>query len=92
MEWTVKVKPRAAKQAEKLPGKVRDALLALILEIRTEGPYRSNWPNYGWLKQSSCYHCHLKKGKPTYVALWTVDKQQIAVEVIYVGTHEKAPY
>ncbi len=34
----------------------------------------------------------LKKGKPTYVALWTVDKKQVTVEVIYVGTHEKAPY
>ena len=92
MTWTVRFGNKAAKQFEKLPGKVKDALLALLLEIRNEGPYRANWPNYGWLKQSRCYHCHLKKGKPTYVALWTVDKQHVTVEVIYVGTHEKAPY
>ncbi|MFZ1986091.1 MAG: hypothetical protein WAU91_16865 [Desulfatitalea sp.] len=92
MKWTVRLTSKAAKQLEKLPGKVKDALLALILEIENEGPYRANWSNYGWLKQSSSYHCHLKKGKPTYVALWTVDKKQVTVEVIYVGTHEKAPY
>jgi hypothetical protein len=37
--------------------------------------------------------CHLKKGQPTYVAIWqVVDKQIHLVEVSYVGTHEKAPY
>jgi len=40
-----------------------------------------------------CYHCHLKKGKPTYVAVWKVtDKKNRLVEVRYVGTHEKADY
>jgi mRNA-degrading endonuclease HigB of HigAB toxin-antitoxin module len=37
--------------------------------------------------------CHLKKGQPTYVAVWQViDKEIRIVEIKYVGTHEKAPY
>ncbi len=39
------------------------------------------------------HHCHLKKGHPTYVAVWEVtDTDVCLVEVIYVGTHEKALY
>jgi hypothetical protein len=39
------------------------------------------------------HHCHLKKGKPTYVAVWEVKNREIRlIEVTYVGTHEKAPY
>jgi hypothetical protein len=39
------------------------------------------------------YHCHLKKGKPTYVCFWKIlDKRERIVEVFYVGSHEKAPY
>jgi mRNA-degrading endonuclease RelE of RelBE toxin-antitoxin system len=47
MKWTVRLTNKAAKQLEKLPSKVKDALLALILEIDKEGPYRANWSNYG---------------------------------------------
>jgi hypothetical protein len=33
------------------------------------------------------------KGRPTYVAVWEAqDKKIKLVEVLYVGTHEKAPY
>lgn len=92
MKWVVEIKPSVERRLERLPQKVRDALITLIREIELQGPYRKNWHNFGWLKQRSCYHCHLKKGRPTYVALWTVDKESVTVEVIYVGTHEKAPY
>jgi mRNA-degrading endonuclease RelE of RelBE toxin-antitoxin system len=35
----------------------------------------------------------LMKGKPTYVAVWEEQNKEIKlVEVIYAGTHEKAPY
>lgn len=51
-----------------------------------------NWSNYGPLKKDE-FHCHLRKGKPTYVACWRVlDKQVKIMEVYYVGTHEDAPY
>jgi hypothetical protein len=39
------------------------------------------------------HHCHLRRGNPTYVAVWEVTNKQIKlVEVRYVGTHENAPY
>jgi hypothetical protein len=35
----------------------------------------------------------LKKGNPTYVAVWRESKNEIRlIEVIYAGSHEKAPY
>ena len=38
-------------------------------------------------------HCHLIKGRPTYVCCWAIiNKQKKIIEVYYVGTHEKAPY
>jgi hypothetical protein len=49
------------------------------------------WRDTGWTKET--YHCHLNKGMPTYVDVWQVKKRTIClVEVIYAGTHEKAPY
>lgn len=41
--------------------------------------------------KSSFHHCHLRKGKPTYVACWAVTNEN-KIEVFYVGTHEGAPY
>lgn len=63
-----------------------------MLEIEHKGPVRGNWPNYGRLS-GNLHHCHLKKGRPTYVAVWEViDNTASLVEVTYAGTHEKAPY
>jgi len=92
MTWTVKFTNRAAKQYKKLSRVIRDNIDALIMEIRIDGPVRGNWPNYSKLSDTE-HHCHVKKGQPTYVVVWREDKRQIRfVEVIYAGTHEKAPY
>jgi mRNA-degrading endonuclease RelE of RelBE toxin-antitoxin system len=92
MSWTVKLTNRAAKQYKKLPKIVRDNIDALMMEMRVAGPVRGNWQNYSKLSDTE-HHCHIKKGKPTYVAVWREDKEEIRlVEVIYAGTHEKAPY
>ena len=92
MEWTIEVKKKARKQFERLPENVKKTLAALLNEIRIYGPYRIGWPNYGSLSKNR-YHCHLKKGKPTYVAVWEIKNKKVRlVEVSYVGTHEKAPY
>ena len=91
MAWMVELHRKAEKQAAVLPHKVLDILFELMREIRIAGPIRGNWPNYGKLTGNR-HHCHLKKGKPTYVAVWTEDKDTITVEIIYAGTHEKAPY
>jgi mRNA-degrading endonuclease RelE of RelBE toxin-antitoxin system len=91
MKWTVTLHKVVQKQLPKLPGKVLDTLARLLADIEFSGPVRGNWPNYSKFADGR-HHCHLKKGKPTYVAVWSSDKETVTVEVIYVGTHEKAPY
>lgn len=92
MAWKVTFSGAAEKQARKLPETVQAILKTLVLEIAASGPVRGNWKNYSTLANGD-HHCHLKKGKPTYVAVWRVtDKTIKLVEIRYAGTHEKAPY
>jgi mRNA-degrading endonuclease RelE of RelBE toxin-antitoxin system len=92
MAWKVAFSGRARKQKEKLPAKVREILFQLVREIEATGPVRGDWPNYSKLPNGA-HHCHLKRGQPTYVAVWRENQGQIrVVEVIYAGSHEKAPY
>ena len=92
MKWTVTVSSRVRKQIERLPEQAKRSLVALITDIECSGPVRGNWPNYSLLDKRR-RHCHIKKGRPTYVAVWQVREKEIRiVEVIYAGTHEKAPY
>jgi mRNA-degrading endonuclease RelE of RelBE toxin-antitoxin system len=87
--WTVSVSKRALNKAKKLPDKTKAALALLLKEIEAKGPVRGNWPNYSKLSDGR-HHCHLSH---SYVAVWQVmDKEIKLVEVIYVGTREKAPY
>lgn len=92
MGWTVTIANKAAKQARDLPQSVRDAASVLVDDIRDEGPRQPSWPNYGPITgKKGCHHCHLQKGRPTYVAVWKVIGEN-HVEVLYVGTHEGAVY
>jgi mRNA-degrading endonuclease RelE of RelBE toxin-antitoxin system len=92
MKWTVKLTKAAKKQVDRLPKSVRQRLAVLLQDIENSGPIRGNWQNYSPLGRDR-HHCHLRKGKPTYVAVWEVkDKEIRLVEVTYAGTHEKAPY
>jgi len=92
MGWTVEFTNRARKQKDKLPRRVQETLFQLVREIESAGPVRGDWPNYSKLSDNQ-HHCHLKKGNPTYVAVWREVKGAIRlVEVIYAGSHEKAPY
>lgn len=92
MTWIVKLSRKAEKQKEKLPEQVKGALLFLLHEIARNGPVRGDWPNYGKLGPKQ-HHCHIRKGRPTYVAVWEEISGEIRlVEITYVGTHEKAPY
>lgn len=91
MLWKVTITRKAEKHALKLPRTVLDSLYALMASIGESGPVRGEWPNYSKLPGNR-HHCHLKKGKPTYVAVWAEDKNTITVEIVYAGTHEKAPY
>ena len=101
MAWEIKLTKRALKQVEKLPLGIRERVYFLLKEMKSHGPYLETWPelfrlrfkNYGKLSGfENKYHCHLKKGKPTYIACWEIHKKVILVEFYYVGTHEKAPY
>jgi len=92
MSWSVTYSRKAERQRAKLPERIKAVLDALTLEIIALGPIRGTWSNYSKLDRDR-HHCHLKKSKPTYVAVWQVaDKSIKIVEIIYVGTHEKAPY
>ena len=93
-DWTVGATGKARKQLGRLPPDITDALSALWLDLKFSGPVQPHWPNYGKLKgRKDEYHCHLNKGRPTYVVVWKVlDKQIRLMEIYYVGTHENAPY
>lgn len=93
--WTVLSTRAADKQAAKLNERVLLMLRFLLMELASKGPAVPDWPNYGKLRgiKGDKQHCHLQKGKPTYVCCWeVVDKKRKIIEVYYVGTHEKAPY
>jgi hypothetical protein len=90
--WIVKLTRRAEKQKEQLPEQVKGVLVFLLHEIARNGPVRGDWPNYGKLGPKQL-HCHIRKGRPTYVAVWEEISGEIRlVEITYVGTREKAPY
>jgi mRNA-degrading endonuclease RelE of RelBE toxin-antitoxin system len=92
MTWTVHYSREAAKQFDKLPKPVQEAMDSLTADLESGGPVRGDWPNYGKLNPIT-HHCHIKKGRPTYVAIWMEEPEGIQIiEVRYVGTHEKAPY
>jgi mRNA-degrading endonuclease RelE of RelBE toxin-antitoxin system len=92
MAWEVRFHRKVNKQVPNLPSRVRSALAALARDIEANGPVRGNWPNYGKLGDKR-HHCHLKKGKTTFVAIWEERGDDIhLVEVTYAGSHEKAPY
>jgi hypothetical protein len=96
-EWIADFSREAGKQFEKLKRSgsrppIRDAIGALVADLQKNGPQLRNWPNFGSLGKDH-FHCHLRKGSPTYVACWRiVDKKTKKIEVYYVGTHEGAPY
>lgn len=78
---------------QSLPKVIQVAFYLLASEIEKGGPVRGNWPNYSKLKKN-VHHCHLAKGKPTYVAIWKQEKQRgkCFIYFEYIGTHEGAHY
>lgn len=89
--WTVELVGQAKKAFKTLPKGTIDTFKLLLEDLEVNGPQRYNWPNFSKLKDS-IYHCHLEKGRPTYVACWRIHKKVKLIEVYYAGTHEKAPY
>lgn len=94
MSWDVRFRRQVMKQIRELPQSVQMAVKFLVKDLQLYGPMAIIWPNFGKLQgRNDCYHCHLRKGRPTYVAVWQViDKETRLIEVKYVGTHEGADY
>ena len=67
--WHGRLSRKTDKGLGKLPAPVRNALALLMADIEEKGPVRGDWPNYSKLGPKR-HHCHLRKGKPTYVAVW----------------------
>lgn len=89
--WDVSFTTKAYKQKRKLPDKIQLLVDALAKEMAIAGPIRNNWSSFSSLSKTT-YHCHIKDGRPTYVACWRIDKSLMQVEIYYAGTHENAPY
>lgn len=90
--WTVRFSGTAKRRAGKLPESVKEVVDLLVADLETVGPVQPQWPHYGKLSgHQNCYHCHLLRRRPTYVAVWKkISKNEI--EVTYVGSHEGADY
>ena len=92
MPWGVLLTANVRKRLKRLPRSIDEAFQLLLAEPKLSGPVQANWPNFGKLRED-CYHCHLQRGRPTYVAVWRVlSKKEKVIEVTYVGSHEKAHY
>ena len=91
-QWQVNFTDATYKKLEDMPEQIKHKIIALAKSMEVSGPIQHQRPNFSKLKSKNrkTYHCHLKKGKPTYVAIWTVTAKQITIE--YIGTHENAPY
>ena len=96
MSWIIRIPTKVGKKILKLPKATQSALFLLVRDLEKNGPATSGeWKNYGKLQghKGDKRHCHLSKGKPTYVCCWEVINKELKItEVYYVGTHEKAPY
>lgn len=89
--WRVRIGKQVSKERDFLPKQVCCSLNLLLEELAERGSPVSPVKNYGKLGKN-IYHCHLKKGSPTYVVCWKRLKKEKTIEVYYAGTHEKAPY
>ena len=95
-DMDIEFTPKAKDQIARLSEKACEALRLLVKDLQTNGAAPGKgWPNYGKLEgqKGDKRHCHLTRGRPTYVCCWAViDKKTKTIEVYYVGTHERAPY
>jgi len=88
MKNEVRIKRKVERGLRRLPSDVQKLLYLLIADLQADGPIQKSWRNVSPLGQDR-YHCHLNY---RYVACWTCQKDEIVIEVYYVGSREKAPY
>ena len=92
--WSVGITGKARKNKDSLPPEILFAFMALFKALKQDGPAQPRRRNFGKIEgQKNTWHCHLNSRRPTYVVVWKVlSKQEKRMEIIYVGTHENAPY
>jgi mRNA-degrading endonuclease RelE of RelBE toxin-antitoxin system len=88
MNYTVSVKKKVFKNLEKLPLAIQKKFASLVDNLEAEGPVQPKWKNFSKLGKNE-YHCHLAR---SWVACWYHEKNEILIEVYYVGSRENAPY
>ena len=87
-QYTVMWKTKVGRNVRKLPVDIQEKVFLLLKDLEEQGPHRKNWSNFSSIGKN-VYHCHLSYH---YVACWRWMKKTIEIEVIYVGSREKAPY
>jgi len=88
MKFRVRVKKKVAHGLKKMPADVQKLFFLLTADLQVDGPIQKSWRNFSPLERDR-YHCHLNY---RYIACWTCKKNEIVIEVYYVGSREKAPY
>jgi mRNA-degrading endonuclease RelE of RelBE toxin-antitoxin system len=86
--FKVLIKKKVIKELKKMPARVQEKLVALVDDLRENGPVQPGWPNYSKLGQNK-YHCHLER---KWVACWYYEDKSLVIEVYYAGSRENAPY
>ena len=81
-------KRKIEKQIAKMPEKMQNKFYELVSDIRKTGPLQKDWANFSDLGKD-LYHYHIGY---SWIACWTAKKNEIIVEVYYVGSREQAPY
>lgn len=67
-EWQVFIIGQARKAKKNLSKKALDSFILLIFQLKSS-PIQVSWANYSQLKgKKDHHHCHVEKGRPTYVA------------------------
>lgn len=89
--WTVITNKQVYKALNTYP-QIKEKVQLLYNDLHQYGPHLYKWSHFSKLSDGR-FHCHLKSGRPTFVAVWTIKDNTIQLlEVQYVGTHENAPY
>lgn len=88
MRYEVLVKAKVLRASGKMPMLVQKRLRDLLNDLRDQGPWQHQWPNYSKLGPGK-YHCHLNYD---HVVCGTYDNATIIIEVYYAGSRENAPY
>jgi hypothetical protein len=92
MSWTVKYTSVGANGFKKCPKNVQTVMKLLEKDLEASGPVQTSWPHYSKITgHKKCHHCHVFRLKMIYVAVWR-ESGTNSIEVIYVGSHEKANY